>query len=155
MVRKTLAAFGILALIGAFLVFQVPRLFSELRHAKDFVPAYSWNVTDYKCTNWNAVMFNECTVSYKSPDTREAHQFTDWRFGRAPREGVMLMQRRGNMATVTTDLSMRTFWNRLALAITVLGVGMLALIGLAASTKKVLDEPVAAPGLDRRPGTFA
>jgi hypothetical protein len=37
-----------------FLWYSAPRLIRDVVHARDYVPAQSLRVTDYKGTNWNA-----------------------------------------------------------------------------------------------------
>jgi hypothetical protein len=78
----------------------VPRLMSDVWHPRDFVPAQSYMTTDYKCTNWNGFMWNECTVTFVSQQSRESRQITDWRFGRAPRDSIQLLQRRDDASSV-------------------------------------------------------
>ncbi len=73
-------------------------------------------MTGYKYTNWNFVMFNECTVTHDSAYSRVSGQLTDWRFGRAPSETVHLLQRRGDPSAVTTDVLLKTVSNRLGFA---------------------------------------
>ena len=68
-----------------------------------------------------------------------AQQITDWRFGRAPSGPVHLLQRRSDPNAVTTDVSLRTLWNRLLLAIALLLFGGVLAIGLAANAMKPDD----------------
>jgi hypothetical protein len=96
---------------------SAPRLMSDLWHGRDFVPAQSYVVTNYTCTNWNVFMFNDCTVTFVSLQTGESRQITDWRFGRAPSDPVHLLQRRDDVSAVTTDVSLRTVWNRLSMVL--------------------------------------
>jgi len=71
-------------------------------------------MTDYKCTTWNLFMWNECTAKFVSSQSSATQEFTDWRLGWAPHERARLMQRRGDASAVTTDVSLRTLWNRVA-----------------------------------------
>src|SRR6266852_587797 len=94
--------------IVMFMCNSVPRLMSDLWHAREFIPAQNFTITNYKCTNWNGFMFNECTATFVSQKSRESRQITDWRFGRAPRDPVQLLQRPDDASSVTTDVSLRT-----------------------------------------------
>src|SRR5262252_1179332 len=85
------------ATIAMFVWNHVPRLMSEVWHARDFVPAQGFRITNYKCTNWNLFMFNDCTVTFVSLQSGESRKITDWRFGRAPRSPVQLLHRRGDV----------------------------------------------------------
>jgi hypothetical protein len=110
--------------IAMFLWNSAPRLMRDSWYARDFVPAQGHRLTNYQCTNWNGFMFNECTVTFVSPQRRESQQFTDWRFGRAPKDPVKLLQRRGDASAVTTDVSLQTLWNRVALGLTLVLFGV-------------------------------
>jgi hypothetical protein len=70
----------------------------------------------------------------------------DWRFGRAPSGPVQLLQRRDDASSVTTDVSLRTLWNRVLLALTVVVGGAFFALVLIASAFKVEGVPVGAPG---------
>ena len=48
----------------------MPRLMNDAWHARDFVPAQSYTITNYKCTNWNGFMFNACTTTFVSQQSR-------------------------------------------------------------------------------------
>jgi hypothetical protein len=131
--------------IAMFLWNSAPRLMSDVWHARDFVPAQGHAITSYKCTNWNAVMFNDCTVTFVSQQSREPRQITDWRFGRAPRDPVQLLQRRDDASAVTTDVSLRTLWNRVAVALTLVLFGVFLAITLILKALKAEDAPLGAP----------
>jgi hypothetical protein len=135
----TTIVFGAIAM---FLWNSVPRLMSDVWHARDFVPAQSYTITDYKCTNWNGFMFNDCTVTFVSQQSRESRQITDWRFGRAPTDPVHLLQRRDDASSVTTDVSLRTLWNRVLVALTLVGFGAVLAIARIANAFKDEDAPV-------------
>jgi hypothetical protein len=137
--------------IAMFLWNSVPRLMSDVWHARDFVPAQSYTITDYKCTNWNGFMFNECTATFVSQQSRESRQITDWRFGRAPRDPVQLLQRPDDASSVTTDVSLRTLWNRLLVALTLVVFGAVLAIGLIAKAFEVEDAPLGAPSREPAP----
>ena len=50
---------GITLLFGTLAMFvwsSVPRLMSDVWHARDFVPAQSYAITNYQCTNVNGFM---------------------------------------------------------------------------------------------------
>jgi hypothetical protein len=139
---------GITLVVGAIAMFMwnsVPRLMSEVWHARDFVPAQNYAITNYKCTNWNLFMFNDCTVTFVSLQSGESRQITDWRFGRAPRDPVQLLQRRDDVSSMTTDVSLRTLWNRVFVALTLVGFGGVLVMALIANAFKVEDAPVGAP----------
>ena len=141
-------AIGMTIIFGAIAMFlwkSGPRLITDFWHAGDFVPARSHTITDYTCTTWNGVFFNECTVTFVSPQTREPRQITDWRFGPAPREPVRLLQRSDNASAMTTDLSLRTWWNRMALAMTVLLFGTFLAAALIMKGIRA-DDPEHTPG---------
>jgi hypothetical protein len=118
---------------------------TEAWHARDFVPAQSYAVTNYECTNWNVFMFNECTATFVSLLSGESRQITDWRFGRAPREPIQLLQRRDDVSSVTTDMSLQTLWNRVLVAFTLVGFGVVLAMGVIAKACKVEDAPVGPP----------
>jgi hypothetical protein len=124
----------------------VPRLMSEVWHARDFVPAQSYTIKKYECTNWNLFIFNDCTVTFVSLQSGESRWIMDWRFGRAPSGPVQLLQRRDDASSVTTDVSLRTLWNRVLLALTVVVGGAFFALVLIASAFKVEGVPVGAPG---------
>jgi hypothetical protein len=134
--------FGVIAM---FVWNSVPRLMSDAWHARDFVPAQSYRITNYECTNVNGFMFNDCTVTFVSLQSGEKRQITDWRFGRAPSDPVQLLQRRDDVSSVTTDVSLRTLWNRALVALTLVGFGALLAMALIANAFKVEDAPVGAP----------
>jgi hypothetical protein len=141
-------AIGITLLFGTIAVFvwnSGPRLMSDIWHARDFVPAQGYAITKYECTNWNLFMFNDCAVTFVSLQSGESRQITDWRFGRAPSDPVQLLQRRDDVSWVTTDVSLRTLWNRVLLALGLVGFGAVLAIGLMAKAAKVEDAPVGAP----------
>jgi hypothetical protein len=137
--------------IAMFMWNSVPRLMSDLWHTREFVPAQSFTITNYKCTNWNGFMFNECTATFVSRQGRESRQITDWRFGRAPRDAVQLLQRRDDASSVTTDVSLRTLWNRLLAALTLVVFGAVLAIALIAKAFEVEDAPVGAPSREPAP----
>lgn len=141
-------AIGITLLFGAIAMFvwsSVPRLMSDVWHARDFIPAQSYAITKYECTNWNLFMFNDCTVTFVSLQSAESRQITDWRFGRAPRDRVQLLQRRDDASSVTTDVSLQTVWNRALVALLLVGFGAVLALALIANAFKVEDAPVGAP----------
>src|ERR1700730_10073633 len=112
---------GMTIIFGTIVMFMcnsVPRLMSDLWHAREFIPAQNFTITNYECTNWNGFMFNECTATFVSQQSRESRQITDWRFGRAPRDPVQLLQWRDDASSVTTDVSLQTLWDRLLVALT-------------------------------------
>jgi hypothetical protein len=135
--------------IAMFIWNSVPRLMSDLWHTREFVPAQNFTITDYKCTNWNGFMFNECTATFVSQQGRESRQITDWRFGRAPRDPVQLLQWRDDASSVTTDVSLQTLWNRLLVAVTLVLFGVFLAITLIVKVFKAedasIDEPSGEP----------
>jgi len=143
--KKAIGITLVFGLIAAFLWHNVPRLMSEVWHARDFVPAQSYAITNYECTNVNGFMWNHCTVTFASLQSGESRQITDWRFGRAPSDPVQLLQRRDDASSVTTDVSLRTLWNRVLMALALIGFGAAGAFGLIASAFKVEDAPVGAP----------
>jgi hypothetical protein len=139
---------GITLVFGTIAMFvwsSVPRLMSEVWHARDFVPAQGYAITNYECTNVNGFMFNHCTVTLVSLQGGESRQITDWRFGRAPRDPVQLLQRRDDVSSVTTDVSLQTLWNRVLVALTLVGSGAVLAIALIAKAFKAEDAPVGEP----------
>jgi fumarate reductase subunit D len=139
---------GLMLIFGTIAMFiwnSVPRLTSDLWHSREFVPAQNFTITDYKCTNWNVFMFNECTATFVSRQGGESRQITDWRFGWAPRDPVHLVQWRDDASAVTTDVSLRTLWNRLLVAVTLVLFGVLLAMGLIVNAFGSEDAPVAAP----------
>ena len=140
--------FGLLLFFGMIAIFiwnSVPRLMSDLWHAREFVPAQNFTITNYKCTNWNGFMFNECTATFVSRQGRESRQITDWRFGRAPGGPVQLLQLRDDASSVTTDVSLQTLWNRLLVAVTLVLFGVFLAITLIVKAFRAEDAPISAP----------
>ncbi len=138
-------AIGITLLFGTIAMFMwnsVPRLMSEAWHARDFVPAQGYAITKYECTNWNAFMFNDCTVTFVSLQGGESREITDWRFGWAPADPVRLLQRRDDASSVTTDVSLQTLWNRALVALTLVGFGFVLAMAQVAKAFKVEEAPV-------------
>jgi hypothetical protein len=82
---------------------------------------------------------------FVSRQTRESREITDWRFGRAPRDPVRLLQRRDDASSVTTDVSLQTVWNRLIMVVALALFGVLLAIGLIAQAFKAEDAPIGAP----------
>ena len=138
----------IFVIIAIFVWNSVPRLMSDLWHAGEFVPAQGHTITSYKCTNWNLVMFNDCTTTFVSRQGGESRQITDWRFGPAPHDPVQLLQWRDDASAMTTDVSLRTLWNRLLLAVTLVLSGVFAAIALFVKAFKAEDAPTGAPGAE-------
>jgi len=139
--------FGLLLFFGMIAIFiwnSVPRLMSDLWHAREFVPAQNFTITNYKCTNWNGFMFNECTATFVSRQGGESRQITDWRFGRAPGGPVQLLQLRDDASSVTTDVSLQTLWNRLLVAVTLVLFGVFLAISLIVKTFRAEDAPIGA-----------
>jgi hypothetical protein len=139
---------GMTIIFGTIVMFicnSAPRLVSDLWHAREFIPAQNFTITNYKCTNWNGFMFNECTATFVPRQSRESRQITDWRFGRAPREPVQLLQWRDDASSVTTDVSLRTLWNRLLVALTLVLFGVLLTIALVVKALKTGDAPIGGP----------
>lgn len=130
---------GMALVFGAVVMFMfngMPRLVSDFRHTREFVPAQHFKITNYKCTNWNGFMFNECTTTFVSQATHESRDITDWRFGRAPHDRVQLMQWRDDASSVTTNVSLQTLWNRVLLALALVSLAMFFVIGLVVKTFK-------------------
>ena len=130
--------FGVIAI---FLWNMTPRLMRDFTHAGDYVPARSHTMTDYKCTNVNLVMFNHCTATFVSPQAREKQEITDWRFGRAPREQARLLELRNDASSVTTDVSLRTVWNRMTAVLILLLMGVLFAVSLIMKSRTADDTP--------------
>ena len=140
--------FGLLLFFGMIAIFiwnSVPRLMSDLWHAREFVPAQNFTITNYKCTNWNGFMFNECTATFVSRQGSESREITDWRFGWAPRDPVHLVQWRDDASSVTTDVSLQTLWNRLLVAVTLVLFGVFLAITLIVKAFRAEDAPISAP----------
>jgi len=140
--------FGLLLFFGMIAIFiwnSVPRLMSDLWHAREFVPAQNFTITNYKCTNWNGFMFNECTATFVSRQGSESREITDWRFGRAPGGPVQLLQLRDDASSVTTDVSLQTLWNRLLVAVTLVLFGVFLAITLIVKAFRAEDAPISAP----------
>ena len=139
---------GLTLAFGTIVMFiwnSVPRLMSDLWHTREFVPAQNFTITNYKCTNWNGFMFNECTATFVSRHRGESREITDWRFGRAPRDPVQLLQWRDDASSVTTDVSLQTVWNRLLVAVTLVLLGVFLAITLIVKAFKAEDAPIGAP----------
>jgi hypothetical protein len=144
-------AIGLTLVFGTIVMFiwnSVPRLMSDLWHSREFIPAQSHTITDYKCTTWNLFMFNDCTVTFVPRQGGASRQITDWRFGWAPSDPIHLLQRRDDASSITTDVSLRTLWNRVLVALTLILFGLFLALGLIASAFKTEDEPAGAPSKD-------
>jgi hypothetical protein len=153
---KTIMGFTLIfGTIAMFIWNSVPRLMSDLWHRSEFVPAQNFTITDYKCTNWNVFMFNECTATFVSRQGGESRQITDWRFGWAPRDPVHLVQWRDDASAVTTDVSLRTVWNRLLVALTLVLSGVFLAMTLIVKAFKAEDAPVGAPSREPSPQPIA
>jgi len=149
----------VFGMIAMFIWNSVPRLASDLWHGREFTPSRNFTITKYECTNWNVFMWNECTTTFMSHQTGVSQQITDWRYGWAPSDPVQLMQWRDEPASVTTDVSLRTLWNRLLVALTLVLLGLLTTIGLLATAFGRADgAPADASGAEPAPqrtgGTF-
>jgi preprotein translocase subunit SecG len=140
-VRATIGLTVIFGVIAIFLWNITPRLMRDFTRPGDYVPARSHTLTDYKCTNVNGFMFNHCSATFVSPQAREPQEITDWRWGRAPREMARLLERRDDASSVTTDVSLRTVWNRMAMALFLLLFGGFLAIGLMMKSRTADDTP--------------
>jgi hypothetical protein len=141
--QMVIAAAILCGVIAIFAWYSGPRLVRDFRHAGDFISAQGHRITDAKCTNWNGGIVSECTVKFTAPNSQASQEITDWRFGSAPEGRVQLMQRRGDATALTTDVSLATLSNRMALALTLLlGGGVLAI----ALMKKAMKPAEAPPG---------
>ena len=143
------SAIGITLVFATVVMFawnSGPRLMNEIWRARDFVPAQDYKITNYKCTNWNGFMYNDCTVTFVALQRGPSREITDWRFGRAPRDPLQLLQRRGDASSVTTDVALRTLWNRVSVALAMVVFAVVGAIGIIARTVKDEDAPVGAPG---------
>ena len=89
-------------------------------------------------------MFNACTTTFVSRQSRESRWITDWRFGRAPRDPVRLLQQRDDASSVTTDVSLRTLWNRLLVALMLVVFGVFLTSVLIVKAIKGDDAPIGA-----------
>src|SRR6202030_219716 len=94
---------------------------------------------------------NDCTATFVSLLSGESREITDWRFGRAPSGPVHLLQRRDDVSSVSTDVSLRTLWNRMLLALILLGGGAALALALIANAFKGEGVPVGAPGSEPAP----
>lgn len=145
--KKGIALTLVFGGIAFFIWNCVPRLINDLWHARDFVPAQGYAITKYECTNWNLFMFNDCTVTFVSLQSGESRRIMDFRFGRAPSDPVELLQRRDDASSVTTDVSLRTLWNRVLLALLLVGFAAVLTLALIANAfKGEEDAPAGAPG---------
>lgn len=90
------------------------------------------------------MIVNECTVTFMSPPSGKSQELTDWRFGRAPSDPVKLLQRRDDASWVTTDVSLRTLWNRATLALTLVLFGVFLTIALIVKAMRATDAPAEA-----------
>jgi hypothetical protein len=128
-IRLTIGGFVVILGIGLILWSTVPRLWTDYQYADEFVPARNLKLTRYQCTNWDLAVANRCAATFQSTVTHATGEITDWRFGRAPTDRVVLLQRRDDPSAVTTDVSLRTLWNRIALAGAFALFGLLAVVG--------------------------
>jgi hypothetical protein len=116
-----------------------PRFMREWRHADTFVPAWDARIITAKCENFDIVIANNCVVKAVTKGG-EAVEITDWRFGRAPQGQVHLMERDTVPPRYSTDISLRTLDQRLAMfvladvASVLFGAGLLILMWRLART---------------------
>jgi hypothetical protein len=152
------SALGLIIFFGAMALFlwnHAPRLVNEVWHAHDFVPAQGHKITNYECTNWNAVMFNDCTVTFAPLQGGASRQITDWRLGRAPQDPILLLQRRDDPSSMTTNVSLQTLWNRVAFAFMFVLFGVFLAIGLlkkAGDNEDAPIDPAIEPAIDPASG---
>lgn len=142
MARFTIGAAVVLLGIASILWSSVPRLWTEYQRADAFVPAQDWRLTNYQCANLKFGLFDRCTVKFVSAATHTTRTIADWRFGPAPAESVTLLQLPDNPSAVTTDVSLRTLSNRMAM------IASFALFGVL--TLFTLMRKIAQPGAGRR-----
>jgi preprotein translocase subunit SecG len=160
-VRATIGLTVIFGVIAIFLWNITPRLMRDFTRPGDYVPARSHTLTDYKCTNVNGFMFNHCSATFVSRQAREPQEITDWRFGRAPHEWARLLERRDDASAVTTDVSLRTVWNRMAMALFLLLFGVFLAMSLIMKSRREAATPgdasasIAAPEPAREPARAA
>jgi hypothetical protein len=145
MIRLVIGALIVLFGAGMIVMDSAPRLWAEWQHGSEFVPAANLKITGYKCRNLRIGLFDRCTVTYDTVGGVHAPRtLTDWRFGSAPTDQVVLLQRRGDAATVTTNLALDTLWNRLAITAFFALFGVLVLV--VVTIKIVRGQPAARIG---------
>ncbi len=88
------------------------RIAADVFDSASYVAAKHHDVTDYKCTNWNLFMWNNCTISYVETETGLTASLSDHRFGRAPSAFPLLLEHRTDPTRLTTDVSQSTAINR-------------------------------------------
>ena len=114
---------GITLVVGTIAMFlwnSVPRLMSEVWHARDFVPAQSYAITSYKCTNWKLFIFNDCTATFVS-------------LPRVPRSTIISRKRGRDSSSTATP------WN-LRKAVTA-RAKFTSMLAQRATNKKMLKQP--------------
>jgi|SRR5690242_13533869 hypothetical protein len=128
--RLLLSLIAVFLGLAVFLSGSARRVLSDFQHADQFVPAHDLKITNAECTNWNFVMFDQCTVTFASTRGGQSAQLTDWRFGPAPEGPVRLMLLPGDASVVTTDVSLKTLNNRIAFVGGVILTGLFFIVGL-------------------------
>jgi hypothetical protein len=124
---------------------SAPRVISDFRYASEFVPATDLRITSYRCTNWDYAVVHECTVAFASTTGQRVGELKDWGFGRAPTDRIRLLQRRSDAAMVTTDLSLSSLWNRIAVVAAVVAFGVLCVLGIVLRIRRSRVAPANPP----------
>jgi hypothetical protein len=121
-----------------------PRFYAEWTHAAEYVPAGDARIVSARCTNYDLVVISFCDVKLATDDGR-VETLTDARFGPAPQGRVRLMERGTVPPQYSTDLSLRTLHQRLAVFIVGAFVTVFFALGLAKMAWATL-RPRATPG---------
>jgi hypothetical protein len=145
MLRLWIGAIFIFGGIGWILWESAPRVIADFRYSSEFVPASDLRITSYQCTNWDYAVIHECTIAFASTSGQRVGELKDWGFGRAPTDRIRLLQRRSDAAMVTTDLSLSTLWNRIAVVATIAAFGVLCVFGLVVRIRRVRVAPANPP----------
>jgi hypothetical protein len=93
-----------------------PRLVTEWKHASDYVPAGDARILSIHCTDFDIAVLSWCDTRLATGSGR-VQQLTDTWFGRAPHGRVQLMEWATVPPQYSTDLSLRTLHERLAVFI--------------------------------------
>jgi hypothetical protein len=110
---KTILAALLFAAFGCYTTWRDgPRIVTDLFQSAAYGPAERHEITDYKCTNWNGFMWNDCTIHYVEVATGHKGEISDHRFGRAPKVFPALLEHRADPSQLTTDVSLSTVVNR-------------------------------------------
>ena len=134
-----IATFILLCAFTVWILQDAPRVLFDYQHADEFVAAKDLKITDAKCKTWNFFLFNECTITFQSPDRKRPSELVEWKFGRAPTGAVHMLKWRDDPSVVTTDMSLDTVGKRLTFVVALAAAGLMFAVMLVAKVVQRLQ----------------